>query len=593
MKKQNKVESGYRIGIYVRVSTEEQAENPEGSIKSQEHRLREFVKLKNSFENFGEVVEFYCDAGISAKDTNRPAFQKMMDDARSKKITMILITELSRLTRSIRDFANLVAMLDDLDCKIYSLKDQFDSSTAVGSFSMFLMANLAQFERKQIGERISANFLSRAKRGLYNGGSVPLGFRVSGNRDGRLEIIPSEAEIVRDIFKTFLQTGTLASATKTLNAKKVKLTRRKEGGGQPRVGYIMLESLYKTLTNKVYIGVRVFEENGKEQEVKAQWEPIINEEIFARVGEILKANKSRKKTSPLRWPYLLSGVLYCDCGHRLSGKSAHGNGGKIAYYDHAWKAKIEGVTNDKGTRCDPQRVLAEKLEPIVWKAVKDFLLVPEFFTEILLEAQTQSELQTPKQEIERKQNKIYEINMQLDALTERLGLLPKSVNPKHVFDQMERLSLQKDEFEKAVKSLKDKSNSDNVAVGMVDFNSFKAVLTDLLENEADPQVKTLIIQKVVHKIVVKTEEVEVYFYVGEKYYKRELAIAGSRPFPALVSSDNGTLAEKRHSSALPVFHGNRPTSEFLNLKPAEANTDANYFYDAGSNSLKNGRGART
>ena len=235
MKKQNlnKIESGYRIGIYVRVSTEEQAENPEGSIKSQEHRLREFVKLKNSFENFGEVVEFYCDAGISAKDTNRPAFQKMMDDARSKKITMILITELSRLTRSIRDFANLVAMLDDLDCKIYSLKDQFDSSTAVGSFSMFLMANLAQFERKQIGERISANFLSRAKRGLYNGGSVPLGFRVSGNKDGRLEVIPSEAEIVRDIFKTFLQTGTLASATKALNAKKIKLTRRKEGGGQP------------------------------------------------------------------------------------------------------------------------------------------------------------------------------------------------------------------------------------------------------------------------------------------------------------------------------------------------------------------------
>lgn len=448
MKKQKLVKTNYDIGIYVRVSTEEQAENPEGSIKSQEHRLRDFVKHKNSFENFGEIKEFYCDAGISAKDTNRPAFQKMMDDVRSKKINTILITELSRLTRSIRDFANLVEMLDELDCQIYSLKDQFDSSTAVGSFSMFLMANLAQFERKQIGERISANFLSRAKRGLYNGGSVPLGYKVSGNRDGRLDVVISEAETVRDIFKTFLAEGTLASTTKALNKRKIQLVRKKEGGGQARTGVVMLESLYKMLTNPVYIGVRSFVENGKEQQVKAQWEPIINEEIFNRVGEILRKNKSRKKTSPKRWPYLLSGILYCSCGHRMSGKSAHGNGGKIAYYDHTWSAKIENVTADKSKRCNPQRVLAEKLEPVVWRAVKDFLLKPEFFTEILLEAQSQSEIHTPKQDIERKQNKIYEINMQLDALTERLGLLPKSVNPKHIFDQMERLSIQKDGLEK-------------------------------------------------------------------------------------------------------------------------------------------------
>lgn len=591
MKKQNKTTSDYKIGIYVRVSTEEQAENPEGSIKSQEHRLREFVKHKNSFEPFGEIVEFYCDAGISAKDTNRPAFQRMMDDVRSKKINMILITELSRLTRSIRDFANLVEMLDQLECQIYSLKDQFDSSTAVGSFSMFLMANLAQFERKQIGERISANFLSRAKRGLYNGGSVPLGYKVSGNRDGRLDVVPSEAETVREIFKTFLTEGTLSSATKSLNKKKIHLVRRKEGGGQPRTGVVMLETLYKMLTNPVYIGVRVYKENGKEHSVKAQWEPIINEEIFKRVGEILKKNKSRKKASPKRWPYLLSGSLYCQCGHRMSGKSAHGNGGKIAYYDHAWTAKIENVTDQKSKRCDPQRVLAEKLEPIVWKAVKDFLLVPEFFAEILLEAQSQSELRTPKQDIDRKQNKIYEINMQLDALSERLGLLPKSVNPKHVFNQMERLSVQKDGLEKEVVELKRNNERQNIAVGMADFNQFKAVIKDLLENENDPAVKTTIIQKMVHKIIVKSDEVEIFFYVGEKYYKRELAIAGSRILPTAVtdtlsSAINASTPEKRHTSALPVFHGNPKTSEILNLKP-------NYFYDAGSNSLKNGRGAGT
>ncbi len=592
MKKDYNQKQNYKIGIYVRVSTEEQAENPEGSIRSQECRLREFVKHKNSFENFGEIVEFYCDAGISAKDTNRPAFQSMMDDARSKKINMILITELSRLTRSIRDFANVVAMLDELDCQIYSLKDQFDSSTAVGSFSMFLMANLAQFERKQIGERISANFLSRAKRGLYNGGSVPLGYRVSGNRDGRLEVIASEAEVVRSIFKTFLIEGTLASTTKVLNARKVKLNRKKEGGGGPRVGYVMLESLYKMLTNKVYIGVKTYVENGKDCEAIATWEPIISTDIFNRVGEVLKANKSRKKSSPLRYPYLLSGSLFCQCGHRLSGKSAHGNGGKIAYYDHAWAAKIQGVTHDKGVKCDPVRVLANKLEPVVWGAVKDFLLVPEFFSEILLEAKSLSELNTPKKEIERKLNKIYEINMQLDALSERLGLLPKSVNPKHVFDQMERLSLQKQSLETDVKSLKEHSNHDKTAVNISDFETFRLAVQDLLENEADPQMKTSIIQKVVHKIIIKNEEIEIYFFVGEKHYKRELELSGSRPFKDKlhqISNQIDAKPEKRHSSALPVFHGNPKTSEFLFLKPNLTDLTPNFFYDAGSNSLKNGR----
>jgi len=77
-KKQSKTPSGYRVGIYLRVSTEEQAENPEGSIKNQEERLREFVKLKNMVEPFGEVVKVYSDPGVSAKDMNRPGFKLIL-----------------------------------------------------------------------------------------------------------------------------------------------------------------------------------------------------------------------------------------------------------------------------------------------------------------------------------------------------------------------------------------------------------------------------------------------------------------------------------------------------------------------------------
>ena len=123
---------------------------------------------------------------------------------------------------------------------------------------------------------------------------------------------------------------------------------------------------------------------------------------------------------------------------------------------------------------------------------------------------------------------------------------------------------------------------------MADFNQFKAVIVDLLENENDPVVKAAIIQKMVHKIIVKSDEIEIFFYVGEKYYKRELAIAGSMVLPTAVGDDGinkGAVVEKRHTSALPVFHGNPKTAEILNFGVKKPN----FFYDAGSNSLEIGR----
>ena len=107
----------FKIGLYVRVSTEEQAENPEGSIKNQEERLREFVKLKTMVSPFGEIREVFTDAGISAKDMNRPSLQRLLTKIESKEIDLVLVTELSRFTRSIKDFSILWEFLEKHDCK--------------------------------------------------------------------------------------------------------------------------------------------------------------------------------------------------------------------------------------------------------------------------------------------------------------------------------------------------------------------------------------------------------------------------------------------------------------------------------------------
>ena len=102
--------SFYKIGLYLRVSTKEQAEQPEGSLKNQKQRLREEVDRKNKIESFGEIIQIYCDEGLSAKDTKRPAYQKMLADIRAGRVNMIMSAELSRISRNLRDFCNLWAV---------------------------------------------------------------------------------------------------------------------------------------------------------------------------------------------------------------------------------------------------------------------------------------------------------------------------------------------------------------------------------------------------------------------------------------------------------------------------------------------------
>ncbi|MFZ3229024.1 MAG: helix-turn-helix domain-containing protein [Pseudobdellovibrio sp.] len=145
---------------------------------------------------------------------------------------------------------------------------------------------------------------------------------------------------------------------------------------------------------------------------------------------------------------------------------------------------------------------------------------------------------------------------------------------------MEKLSITKTRLEEEINELGHANQNKNI-VSVGDFNLFKQTIKDLLENESSPEIKSQIIQKVVDKIIVKPESIEIYFFVGESHYKKEINIHNQQG----ASANSLSLSEKRHTTPLPVFHGNRQTSEFLNLKP---NVASNNFYDAGSNSLKIG-----
>ena len=199
--------SSHRIGLYVRVSTEEQAENPEGSIKSQEQRLRQQIQFRNAEGNFGEVAGVFIDRAKSGKDTNRPELQRLLQAIRMREITLVMVTELSRLSRSIKDFCEIWDLMRANGCEFQSLREQFDTTSAAGEMVLYTIANIAQFERRQVSERVTANLQARSQRGLYNGGIIPFGYKSIAEKKGYLAVDEDQAPIVRQAFAAFLEQG--------------------------------------------------------------------------------------------------------------------------------------------------------------------------------------------------------------------------------------------------------------------------------------------------------------------------------------------------------------------------------------------------
>jgi DNA invertase Pin-like site-specific DNA recombinase len=522
----------FKIGLYIRVSSEEQAENPEGSLKNQEQRLREAVAFRNRQSSFGEIAGVYIDAGISAKDMNRPQLQNMLRDVRSGKISLVMVTEISRLSRNNRDFLSMWDMMHDQKCSFMSLREDFDTTTAAGEMLMFQLMNFAQFERKQTSERVAANILARASRGLYNGGSIPLGYKKSHEKTGYLEIDEPHAATVRIAFDTFLKEGSLSRTARWLNNNGYKSKSHLEGGGsRMRLGHFTVDNLHLILKNKIYIGVKVYRQKDEVKETKAAWEGIVDIAVFNRVNELLAKNKSRLKpvTDKSKYPYLISGVSFCmTCGDYMPGKSANGRNGKVPYYEHSWATKRESCLSKKTFKCDPHRVQAKKIEPLVWTEFCKFLDSKEFILSLMEKVKALHGHNDEEQERKRLKSKIGGLNSQLEALAERLEILPKTVSPGPLFKQMEKLEAAKKEHQERLMQLKE-LNLDQRLVAIETLESFAKVASKTLKETEDFNVKRMILQKFIRRVEIGVESVKIFWNLDKDFYETELKIKEFSP----------------------------------------------------------------
>ncbi len=529
MKKNN----GYKIAIYIRVSTQEQADNPEGSIKNQRDRLEEMVRFKNYENNFGEVVDVFIDEAKSGKDTKRPELQRMLREIEKGNINLVMASELSRISRNIQDFAKIWNLMKDKGCSFFSLRENFDTTTAAGEMVLYTLANLSQFERRQVSERVSANFIARAKRGLSNGGVTPVGYKRIEGKPGYLEIDPEQKEVVEKCFDYFIEEETLALAAKRLNKENYQLKARM-AGGKVSNKHFNISNLYRILTNRAIAGIKSYEEFGEVHEVKAVWDAIIPKTKFNKVQRMLKNNRSVKKTdSPRRYPYILTGLIYCaDCGDKLCGKSAHGSSGKVGYYEHSWRYKKNYCITEKMHNCSsPTRFSAKKVHELVLEKITDLIQSEQMAKKLLAQAKGIDKKDPIKVEIRRYKNRKTNIDRKLEMLAERLTELPREVSAKPLYGKMSNLQKQKEEIDKLLEQRrKDLKGLMDTPVDAEDWKDFLRLFGEIFKSHLSVNQQTKLIKKLIFKIELGAKDLKIHYFVGSDHIKRELANLASSSF---------------------------------------------------------------
>src|SRR5216117_2248706 len=194
-----------RCAIYTRVSTEHGLDQEFNSLDAQHDAASAYIRSQ-AHAGWALIRSRYDDRGYSGGSTDRPDLQKLLDDIRSRKIDVIVVYKVDRLTRSLADFAKLVELFDAHGVSFVSVTQQFNTTTSMGRLTLNVLLSFAQFEREVTSERIRDKIAASKRKGLWVGGTLPFGYEM---KDGKIAIVEEEAKLVR-----LIDTSNLAALTK-------------------------------------------------------------------------------------------------------------------------------------------------------------------------------------------------------------------------------------------------------------------------------------------------------------------------------------------------------------------------------------------
>lgn len=335
-----------RCAIYTRKSSDEGLEQDFNSLHAQREACAAFI-LSQTGEGWTALSEVYDDGGFSGGNLERPALQRLLADVGAGKVDIVVVYKVDRLTRSLADFARIVDVLDGAGASFVSVTQAFNTTTSMGRLTLNVLLSFAQFEREVTGERIRDKLAASKAKGLWMGGTLPLGY----DPDGRtLAINGAEAALVRRIFARYLELGSVEALRAELAAEGVRSKEWRAKNGNLRGGAPFGRgALFYTLSNRLYLG----EIPHKGTFHPGQHPAIIDAETFERVQATLAKGAGPKRRQRSGLPPLapnapLTGLIFDDAGGRMSPVTCRKGSGFLYRYYVSSKAQ-KGRATEAGS----------------------------------------------------------------------------------------------------------------------------------------------------------------------------------------------------------------------------------------------------
>ncbi|WP_375550739.1 recombinase family protein [Rhodophyticola porphyridii] len=358
-----------RCAIYTRKSSEDGLEQEFNSLDAQREACAAYI-TSQKHEGWVLLPEHYDDGGLSGGSLDRPALKKLLQDIQDGLVDQIIVYKIDRLTRSLADFSRIVDTLDAAGASFVSVTQSFNTATSMGRLTLNMLLSFAQFEREVTAERIRDKIAASKRRGLWMGGSVPLGY----DADGRtLKINEGEAKTIRALYDLYEQHGTVRGVKVAADQRGLRTKQRLTADGEQKGGGTFDRGhIHHVLTNPVYAG-RI---RHKALVHAGQHGAIIDQDRWDRIQQQLQrgAAKGRvRKTAKQR--SLLCGKLFDETGDRLTPSHSRTKAGvRLRYYVSHRLIKKSGEGRRDGWRL-PARELEIKAAVLMRQNLNDMTFI--------------------------------------------------------------------------------------------------------------------------------------------------------------------------------------------------------------------------
>jgi site-specific DNA recombinase len=346
-----------RVALYPRVSGHEQEDNY--SIPEQIKRMKAYCEARGWM-----VYKIYTDSGFTGSNLERPGLQALIKDAEQKKIDMVLVYKLDRLSRSQKDTLYLIEdVFDKHDVFFTSITENFDTSTPTGKAFLGILAVFAQFEREQIRERTMIGKSSRAQEGLWHGSKwIPIGYDYT---DG--ELIPNEYEAmqINEIADMFIDRVPVRTTATIVTEK----------GYKHKYGEWEAKTIRRVLANPVNIGMI----KHRDKLYPGTHKAILSQQKYDAIMEIMNERKEKYGTTYKPYSSLLGGMIYCKhCGGKYT-KQSNG-GGRYYYTCYSRCKKVKKMVKDPN--CKNKNYTMLDLDYVIIEAITRLSLDPDYIDQV-------------------------------------------------------------------------------------------------------------------------------------------------------------------------------------------------------------------